>query len=376
MQGTGDDFREPVRSSTNLVDLVAETVTLKPLHGGRQYVGLCPFHDDHNPSFYVYPDRQSYRCWVCQQGGDCFRWVMEIEKLSFPEAMESLARRARLEIPKRGRGGAGADVPGKAAALEIVEWAANLMHEALRTGRMAEHAREYVEKRRLTAETVRNFRLGYHPEDRYWLMDRARGKYTPAQLVSAGLLRERDEGQGYSAMDLADRLIDHRGELGAEHLERDAPVVPEILGQIHGGHPALPQLPLDPVAVGQGRDRAEGGGVEGHRKLPPDEEIELRGGELVRAGEVDRMGYKEEVVVVVLDLRERAGLHAVLDRERVELEHGFQDESGFLRRGIVEIDPQQQSLVGSDQSEGLRLEVLSDELAVAEHQGADHDDER
>ncbi|HAP06392.1 MAG TPA: DNA primase [Planctomycetaceae bacterium] len=207
VQGTGDDFRELVRSSTNLVDLVAETVTLKPLHGGRQYVGLCPFHDDHNPSFYVYPDRQSYRCWVCQQGGDCFRWVMEIEKLSFPEAMESLARRARLEIPKRGRGGAGADVPGKAAALEIVEWAANLMHEALRTGRMAEHAREYVEKRRLTAETVRNFRLGYHPEDRYWLMDRARGKYTPAQLVSAGLLRERDEGQGYSAMDLADRLI-------------------------------------------------------------------------------------------------------------------------------------------------------------------------
>ena len=95
VQGTGDDFRELVRSSTNLVDLVAETVTLKPLHGGRQYVGLCPFHDDHNPSFYVYPDRQSYRCWVCQQGGDCFRWVMEIEKLSFPEAMESLARRDR-----------------------------------------------------------------------------------------------------------------------------------------------------------------------------------------------------------------------------------------------------------------------------------------
>ncbi|MFO0533569.1 MAG: CHC2 zinc finger domain-containing protein, partial [Planctomyces sp.] len=135
VQGTNDDFRELVRSSTNLVDLVAETVTLKPLHGGRQFVGLCPFHDDHNPSFYVYPDRQSYRCWVCQQGGDCFRWVMEIEKLSFPEAIESLARRARLEIPQRQRGAGGADVPGKAAALEIVEWAANLMHEALRMGR-------------------------------------------------------------------------------------------------------------------------------------------------------------------------------------------------------------------------------------------------
>ena len=101
MVGFGDDFKELVRSSTNLVDLVSETVSLKPIHGGRDFLGLCPFHDDKNPSFHVYPDRQTYRCWVCDQGGDCFRWVMEIEKLPFPEAMESLARRARLEIPKK-----------------------------------------------------------------------------------------------------------------------------------------------------------------------------------------------------------------------------------------------------------------------------------
>jgi len=207
LQGTGDDFKELVRSSTNLVDLVSEIVALKPQHGGRQYLGLCPFHDDHNPSFFVYPDRQSYRCWVCDEGGDCFRWVMNIEKVSFPEAVESLARRARLEIPKKHRQEQPGGGPSKADALEVVEWAANLMHQALQTGRNADHAREYVAKRKLSEETVKNFRLGYHPEDRYWFQERARGRFTPAQLVAAGLIRERDDGQGYSPMDLADRLI-------------------------------------------------------------------------------------------------------------------------------------------------------------------------
>lgn len=218
MQGLGDDFKELVRSNTNLVDLVSEIVSLKPQHGGRQYVGLCPFHDDHNPSFFVYPDRQSYRCWVCEAGGDCFRWVMETEKVTFPEAIESLARRARLEIPKRARSNEQAG-PSKTDTLAVVEWAANLMHTALRTGEQSAHAREYVKKRKLTEETVRNFRLGYHPENRQWFMEKARGKFTPAQLVSAGLIRERDNGPGYSSIDLADRLVfpifDERGRIVA-----------------------------------------------------------------------------------------------------------------------------------------------------------------
>ncbi|MEY3176613.1 MAG: primase [Planctomycetota bacterium] len=207
MQAAGDDFKQLVRSSTNLVDLVSDTVTLKPLHGGRSYVGLCPFHEDHNPSFNVYPDRQSYRCWVCDEGGDCFSWVMKIEKVSFPEALESLAKRARLEIPRRTAQSDVPSGPGRGEALEVAEWAANLMHQALRTSPVAQAAREYVAKRRLTDETVRNFRLGYHPDDRYWLQEKARGRFSTAQLVAAGIIRPRDGGQGHSPMDLADRLV-------------------------------------------------------------------------------------------------------------------------------------------------------------------------
>ena len=215
MVGFGDDFKELVRSSTNLVDLVSETVSLKPIHGGRDFLGLCPFHDDKNPSFHVYPDRQTYRCWVCDQGGDCFRWVMEMEKLPFPEAMESLARRARLEIPKKKRDEATSDNQlKKTDSLAVVEWAVNLMHSTLRTSAKAENAREYVKKRKLSEDTVRNFRLGYHPEDWNWFLDQARARFTPAQLVAAGLIQERNNGPGYFD-NLVGRLvfpiIDERG---------------------------------------------------------------------------------------------------------------------------------------------------------------------
>ena len=215
LQAVGEDFKELVRSSTNIVDLVSEVVALKPLHGGRDYVGLCPFHDDKNPSFHVYPDRQSYRCWVCDQGGDCFRWVMEIERVPFPEAIESLARRARLEMPKKSRtDGTQENTSRKTDSLVVVEWAVNLMNQTLKTGPSAENARQYVLKRQLSAETVSNFKLGYHPEDWNWFLEKARGKFTPAQLVSAGLIRERDNGPGYFD-NLVGRLVfpifDERG---------------------------------------------------------------------------------------------------------------------------------------------------------------------
>src|SRR5262245_14776495 len=67
-----DEFKELVRSRTDIVNLIAESVTLQAQRGGREFVGLCPFHDDHNPSMRVYPERQSYKCWSCGEGGDCF----------------------------------------------------------------------------------------------------------------------------------------------------------------------------------------------------------------------------------------------------------------------------------------------------------------
>lgn len=218
-RGFDGEFKELVRTSTNLVDVVSETVSLKPLRGGSDFVGLCPFHDDRNPSLHVYPDRQSYRCWVCDAGGDCFRWVMELEKVSFPEAIESLARRAGLELPQRRQTAAeaGSELQ-KGDAYAILDWAANLMHQALRTGAAGGNARTYLQKRSLQDDTVRGFRLGYHPEDWSWFQDQSRGRFSAEQLILAGLICRKESGYGHYD-NLVGRLVfpisDERGRVVA-----------------------------------------------------------------------------------------------------------------------------------------------------------------
>ena len=203
--GFGDDFREQVRAATNIVDLVSESVALTP--NGRDYKGLCPFHDDKNPSFNVYPDRQSYRCWVCDAGGDVFTWVMETEKVAFPEALERLAERANLELPQKTKSEFyQQNKDRKVTQYEIVEWAISLMQQSLRTSADDSVVQRYVEQRNLSAETVKNFRLGYHPENWSWFLDKAKDKYTEQQLMSVGLVGERDNGRGFYD-NLVGRLI-------------------------------------------------------------------------------------------------------------------------------------------------------------------------
>jgi DNA primase len=196
-QGLGDDFKEQVRSSTDLVDLISEVVALKPIRGGSDYVGLCPFHTDHNPSFHVYPERRSYRCWVCDQGGDCFRWVMEIEKVGFREAIEQLARRANLQIPQYSRSTSTDSQQTKSERYAVLEWAVSLMQNTLRSAPEQSLVRQYVSERRLSPETVRGFRIGYHPEDWNWFLNQAAGRFTARQLQEAGLVQEHRSGNGY-----------------------------------------------------------------------------------------------------------------------------------------------------------------------------------
>ncbi len=95
-----DDFKELVRTRTDIVQLVGERVALQSRRGGRELVGLCPFHDDHAPSLLVNPERQSYKCWACGEGGDCFAFVQKIENVGFRDALELLATRANLELPR------------------------------------------------------------------------------------------------------------------------------------------------------------------------------------------------------------------------------------------------------------------------------------
>lgn len=215
MTGLPSDIKELVRSCTDLVALVGESVALHSQRGGRMFKALCPFHDDHNPSMEVNPERQTYRCWVCNKGGDCFSWVMEYEGVGFREALVSLANRAGVEIPKfQGHRDDGPTVNDKASLYEVLAWAETEFHRFLLQGAQAERAREYLKSRNFSKETIEQHRLGYHPDRGEWIRERAGSKYSLEQLLAARLIQERDNNHGYYSM-FVDRLMfpihDERG---------------------------------------------------------------------------------------------------------------------------------------------------------------------
>jgi DNA primase len=192
-----DEFKELVRARTDIVGLISESVTLNSQRGGREFTGLCPFHDDHNPSMRVYPDRQSFRCWVCEAGGDCFSFVMKRERIDFREALEMLAQRANLELPKHYRSGPSEGGDNKNRLYEIIAWAAREFHDCLLRGDEGERARKYLRERGIAGQSIAKFGLGYHPNRWEWLIERARGKYTAEQLTMVRLAAQRDGGNGF-----------------------------------------------------------------------------------------------------------------------------------------------------------------------------------
>lgn len=208
-QSQWQDFKEQVRTSTDLVALIGEAVTLQPIRGGQEFVGLCPFHADHTPSMRVYPERQSFRCWACQTGGDCFEFVMRRENVSFREALELLAERARIDLPKsfdnnpqpQQVGGI-----GKPQLYEVLSWAENQFHNFLLEASGAKHVRDYLAERGLKPETIRRFKLGYHPDNWEWLQTQAKAKFSKEQMLAARLIGERQEKGGYYD-NFVDRLM-------------------------------------------------------------------------------------------------------------------------------------------------------------------------
>ena len=193
--GLSSEFKELVRSQTNIVDLVGESVAL--ISAGSEFKCICPFHDDHNPSMVVYPDRQSFRCWTCNTGGDCFSWIQLSDGLEFFDALKYLAERANLELPKSSGFSSQQNTNNKASLHEVLDWATEQYSLFLKTDPRAERARSYLAGRGFTAEIQEKFRLGAVPKEWSWLLDRARGKFSPQQLLDARLISERKTGNGY-----------------------------------------------------------------------------------------------------------------------------------------------------------------------------------
>ena len=156
-----DELKEEIRSANDIVDVVSQYVTLK--RSGRNFFGLCPFHKEKSPSFSVSPDRQYFHCFGCHKGGDVFTFISEIERISFKEALEFLAERARIELPVSQNSEFNKNQYLKDKMYKINAETAIFYHERLYKP-LAKIAQEYVKQRKLDNKTLKAFKIGYSGE--------------------------------------------------------------------------------------------------------------------------------------------------------------------------------------------------------------------
>jgi len=188
---TTDDAKERVRGATDIVQIIGERVPLRRV--GRRFAGLCPFHAEKTPSFSVNPEWQIWHCFGCGKGGDVFSFLMEIDKVTFPEALKELADRAGIELPRR-EAGAGSELRDRLHQANAL--ARDFFAAELRTPAGA-RALDYLAERGFQGEILDRFGIGWAP-DRWDGLLAATGKLLPAKtLEEAGLVLRRGDGSGH-----------------------------------------------------------------------------------------------------------------------------------------------------------------------------------
>ena len=184
-------FLDELRARIGLAELIGRRVPLK--RRGQEWTGLCPFHKEKTPSFTVNEAKGFYHCFGCGAHGSALDFVIAVEGLSFPEAVERLAREAGMAVPAP-TPAARVEAERRRGLVELMEAAAKWFEAQLAAGIGAE-ARRYLAGRGLDPETIRHFRLGFAPDRREALLGdmQARG-FSEAQLIEAGLVRRPEEG--------------------------------------------------------------------------------------------------------------------------------------------------------------------------------------
>ena len=187
------EYIEELTRRTDIVELVGSYVQLK--RKGRLYGGLCPFHSEKSPSFYVYPDTQSFYCFGCGAGGDAITFAKKINSIDYPEAVKMLAARAGMPEPQED------DKTGRMRSriLSMNKEAARFFHACLNsTVEEAREARAYWRRRGLDDKTIVRFGLGYAPNDGQALYQFLRDKgYNQQELDASGLFKRSPSGRIY-----------------------------------------------------------------------------------------------------------------------------------------------------------------------------------
>ena len=188
------DFAEQVKSSVDIVKTIGDYVRLKRSGSTGRYLGLCPFHTEKTPSFNVNATVQRYKCFGCGVGGDVLQFIMEIERVSFFEALKLIAERNGIAMPKREY--SDPDAKLRAALYEMHETAARVFQSNL-NGAGGAQARQYLAGRGVSPEHIAEFGLGLSDPSGNQLVRQFESRFPPEQLEQSGLVAKRQDSPGF-----------------------------------------------------------------------------------------------------------------------------------------------------------------------------------
>ncbi len=187
-----EEILNEVRQSNDIVDVISQYVHLK--RSGRNFFGLCPFHNEKSPSFSVSPDKQIFHCFGCGVGGNVITFVSQIEGLNFVETVQMLAERANIQLPTLQNNGDTQREILKDKVYKVNEFTAEYYHQNLYKPQ-AKMAQEYVKKRQLTNETLKSFRIGFSGKFDELYQELKRQGFQEQEILESGLVNKNERGQ-------------------------------------------------------------------------------------------------------------------------------------------------------------------------------------
>ena len=188
---------ERIKQKLDIVEEIGAVVSLKK--SGKAFKGLCPFHGERTPSFYVFPDKQDWHCFGCGERGDLITFVQKQQSLDFREALELLAERAGIPLDNTARAETAeesAETAARKRLRALNEAAAIWFHHQLLQSTAAQYCRSYLDSRGVSNESIAQWRLGYAPDGDALVQYLLGVSYSAKELIEAGLAREREANRG------------------------------------------------------------------------------------------------------------------------------------------------------------------------------------
>ena len=187
-----DEIIDDVRQSNDIVDVISQYVRLK--RSGRNYFGLCPFHNEKSPSFSVSPEKQIFHCFGCGVGGNVFTFLTKIEGINFVEAVQLLAERANIQLPTLENNVDSAKEALKTKVYKVNEFTAKYYHENLYRPE-SKIAQEYIKKRKLSNETLKSFQIGFSGKFDELYKELKKQGFEDREILESGLVNKNERGQ-------------------------------------------------------------------------------------------------------------------------------------------------------------------------------------